>query len=158
MLSDDSASGLLETRVLLRFLFVHHRMLGQKWRVRGLNSAQHKLQWVSASAVVETVQLPKCQSIGLHRHSCLPGTLIHTCPPASVAVLWSDPWYSPFLSFGMWMCIVCHEFKAHSVAVLVRVTIAVMKHCDEGLLGRKEFYPTYASTSLFIIKGSQDRN
>ena len=41
--------------------------------------------------------------------------------------------------------------------VLVRVTVAVMKHHEQKQLGKGRVYLAYASTSLFIIGGSQDR-
>jgi hypothetical protein len=40
--------------------------------------------------------------------------------------------------------------------VLVRVTIAVMKHHDQKQIGEERVYVAYASISLFITKGSQD--
>jgi hypothetical protein len=42
--------------------------------------------------------------------------------------------------------------------VLVRVTIAVMKHHDQKQLGEERVNSAHSSTSLFIIKGNQDRN
>jgi hypothetical protein len=41
---------------------------------------------------------------------------------------------------------------------LVNVTLAVLKHHDQKQLEEKGVYSTYISTSLFIIKRSQDRN
>jgi hypothetical protein len=45
----------------------------------------------------------------------------------------------------------------YSVPVLVRVTIAVLKHHIQSNLERKRVYLAYTSTSQFIIKQSQDR-
>jgi hypothetical protein len=45
-----------------------------------------------------------------------------------------------------------------SGSVLVRVSIAVMKHHDPKQVGEERAYLAYTSTSLFIIKGSQDQN
>jgi hypothetical protein len=42
--------------------------------------------------------------------------------------------------------------------VLVRVTIAMMKHHDQKQLGEEKVYLAYTSTLLSIIEGSQDRN
>jgi hypothetical protein len=42
--------------------------------------------------------------------------------------------------------------------VLVRVTLSVMKLHDQKQAGEERVYLAYISTSLFIIKGSQDRN
>ena len=42
--------------------------------------------------------------------------------------------------------------------VLVRVSIAVMKHCDQRHLGEKSVYLAYTFRSLFIMGGSQDRS
>ena len=45
-----------------------------------------------------------------------------------------------------------------SGSVLVRVSIAVMKHHDPKQVGEERAYLAYTSTSLFIIERSQDRN
>ena len=42
--------------------------------------------------------------------------------------------------------------------VLVRVSIAAMKHYDLKVIGKERIYVAHTSTSLFIIEGSQDRN
>jgi hypothetical protein len=42
--------------------------------------------------------------------------------------------------------------------VLVRVTVAVMKHHEQKQLGKGRVYLAYALTSLFTTEGSQDRN
>lgn len=38
------------------------------------------------------------------------------------------------------------------------VTVAVLKHRGQKQLGEERIYSVYTSTSLFIIKGSQDKN
>ena len=43
-------------------------------------------------------------------------------------------------------------------SIVVRVTIAVMKHHDQKQPGEQALYFTHTSTSLFITEGSQDRN
>ena len=44
------------------------------------------------------------------------------------------------------------------VSVLLRVTIAVIKHYDQKPVGEARVYLFYVSTSPFIIEGSQERN
>jgi hypothetical protein len=48
--------------------------------------------------------------------------------------------------------------KTSRVTVLVRVTIAVMKHHDQSNLERKGFSLAYDSRKLSITEGSQDRD
>jgi hypothetical protein len=42
--------------------------------------------------------------------------------------------------------------------VLVRVSIAAMKHHDQKQVREERVYLAYIFIALFIIKGSQDRN
>jgi hypothetical protein len=42
--------------------------------------------------------------------------------------------------------------------VLVRVTIAVIIHHDHKQVKQERIFLAYASTSLFITEGSQDKN
>ena len=50
------------------------------------------------------------------------------------------------------------EWEVGKDGLLVRVTNAMMKHCGHKQLGEERVYLIYTSTSLFIIKGSQDRD
>jgi hypothetical protein len=53
---------------------------------------------------------------------------------------------------------VIQEYGEGYISVLVRVTIAVMKHHDQNQVGEEKVYSIYTSTSQLIIKGSQNRN
>ena len=49
-------------------------------------------------------------------------------------------------------------YHIQSLPVIVRVTIAGMKHYDQKQLGKERAYLASISTSLFIIDVSQDKN
>lgn len=42
------------------------------------------------------------------------------------------------------------------LCILVRVTLAVMKHCNQKQLGEQRIYSAYTSTSGSTTEGSQD--
>lgn len=48
--------------------------------------------------------------------------------------------------------------QSYCVVVLVRVSIAMMKHHDQKQIGEEMVYLAYTSTPQFITKGSQSRN
>ena len=48
--------------------------------------------------------------------------------------------------------------QSRLLSLLVRVTVAVMRHHDQKQTGEKKVYLASTSTSLLIIKGSRDRN
>jgi hypothetical protein len=50
------------------------------------------------------------------------------------------------------------QISFQCVFVLVRVTIAVMKYCDQKQVGEERVYLAYTSTSYFITEGSRGRN
>jgi hypothetical protein len=49
-------------------------------------------------------------------------------------------------------------FSNEYFEICLRVTTAVIKHHDQKHLGKERVYLAYTSTSLVIIKRSQDRN
>jgi hypothetical protein len=55
------------------------------------------------------------------------------------------------------VCVVCvHETCERDI--VVRVTIAVMKHHEQKQVGEERVCSAYTFTSQFISKGSQKRN
>lgn len=47
--------------------------------------------------------------------------------------------------------------RIHSSVVLVGLTVAGMKHCDQKQIGEERTFLPYTSTSLSITGGSQDK-